>query len=533
MSSLIKQVKPTEKSKSAAAAKQLLLSSQYLLNNKGNGVVILGDSISHGAYAGNAYTNHYAYLLARAISAETGNKKALGEFPMEAIHPGDGQTNLITSQFVDVEFLGNWGALHPVMPVPYKYPLGNFGEAAKDAVNGKTYSTNDAIAKIKLTFPTFGEVLTIRYKEMPNGGSFTIKVNGVLKQTISTNKALVKYNVESAAVLIEDNGTGECVVLIEKIDASTVEFNSLVAIKSGSVNVTDYSNRLMVHNWSQTGRELRFMSEAAIIEATNSVCLIMSLGHNDWMSGADTDDVIFSQFKQRIDWLIKYINVFKNLCVVQDFVWYASVKNSRVRQQLKRLADATSGIYINYPDQFFNDASQPVQSPPQLNTPMFLWADASHPNKAGNELIFSTLATSLGLTVNTKEIALSNYDFQFPLKIKSGCGFENSYKTLVGAASSVQRVGGAYLIKLNIKYISADFMPSFSLINVLDSLPEKFTGGKEVVFQDLQLPIKTHYGTGKVELFAIVESPTKVNVWSNENGLITDIKVSFLVSSKT
>ena len=495
--------------RSPARARQLLHANGYLQNNFLQGVVNLGDSISHGAYSGNAYTNHWTYLLARAIAAEFGGK-GIGEFPMEGLH--NPIPALVTPQLADVAFSAGWGTVS-ANPSPYDYPNGNTGSSASNIVNGKSYSSTTSGATITLTMPTMGRSVSFKYTRQPGGGTFTISVNGAVKATVNTAGALL-HNVNTNNVAVEDNGTGECVIVLTKSDTSPTEINSLFSIKSDSVSPTDLSERMQLHNYAQSGRALKDMSEPAIILACNSAALIVSLGYNDWSLGSDTDDAVFAAFKQRIDWLIQYGKVYRTLIVVQDFVWYGGA-TSRTRQQLRRLADAVRGIYIGYPEQFFSDGLPPTQSPLQLNDPMWLFADAAHPNALGNELIFSTLATALGLPCNSKSVALRHFDWPFPLKITSANLLNNS-PTFPGSISTIQQCGDGYLFRVNLKPAGASLTIG-ATETAFSALPAKFRSTAPTLANQANVASFV-YSTGAGRTFAIVESPGTLNVYTNAAG---------------
>lgn len=514
--------------RNAARAKQLMHTNAYLLNNYGQGIVNIGDSISHFAYSGNAYTNLPAYLMARAVAAEFGSWESLGEFPMTGGY--NPIPALVTPQIVDASFSGtDWGPLSPD-PAPYNYPLGNQGAAAAEIVNGHSFSSSVNGATITLVFPTMTAAASFKYTQQPGGGTFTVKVNGTVTNTINTAGTLA-YNTDTPNIALTDDGTGTCTIVLTKTDASPVEINDLINLKTANVNITDLNNRMQFHNYAKSGRALLHMSEANIIRCCNSVALIVSLGYNDWSLGTDTDDALFAQFKQRIDWLIQYAKVYKNLIVVQDFVWYASLKTSRTRQQLKRLATATRGIYIPYPDQFFSDGSQPTQSPLQLNTPMFLWADAAHPNALGHELIFATLATAMGFTVNSKQIALRDYDWPYPLKIVS-TNFQNATPQYPGSLTTVQQKGDSFQIKTNVLLKSTGTFPALTLETLVSGLPTKFRNGANIALIPTRTVATFNYGAGTADTYTIVESPATVNTFSRTAGVpgTTQISSSVMTS---
>ncbi|NWC38339.1 hypothetical protein [Pseudomonas tolaasii] len=107
----------------------------------------------------------------------------------------------------------------------------------------------------------------------------------------------------------------------------------------------------------------------------------------------------------------------------------------RRRAALKRVAKETNGVYIPFPDKFYPDGTQIVDTSPaasELVSPLNLFADNAHPNFKGNEMIFSQISRALGLGITTRKQALLS-DIPFPLNIPAGS------KNSAGFVSSVSR----------------------------------------------------------------------------------------------
>ncbi|OPD96798.1 hypothetical protein AO998_34230 [Pseudomonas aeruginosa] len=142
---------------------------------------------------------------------------------------------------------------------------------------------------------------------------------------------------------------------------------------------------------------------------------IMALGIND-ASDNESDTAYYEEFVKRIDWLISYSNQNSVPVVVPDFLWsYPDTNNTR--QQLKRLADETQGLYIPFAD-FFRKGSQPADANYLVNT-IKLFSDGSHPNVHGHKYIAETIAKKLGLSVSSKKQALDYHDWWMPISITS------------------------------------------------------------------------------------------------------------------
>ena len=515
-----------------ARAKQLFKNNAYLSNNKGLYFNLIGDSISAGAYAGSAFTKHWVWLLARSIRAESSNKNSLGEYPLESLW--NPQPELVTNTLADVEFsAAGWGDRLP-NPAPYNYPIGRIGAAAADSLNGKTYYSTTAEAWIKVTVPTMSRAISFRYTQKPGAGRLKVQVNGVESITIDCAGAY-EANKQTANIPLVDNGRGKCTIKIIKLDANETEINATYNLKTDSIDITDVYGRAQINVNAQPGRRLSDMSEKAIIDACNCVALVFSLGYNDVYTGTDTDDALFAQFKQRIDWFIKYAKVYKNLVVVQDFCWYKP-KSSRTRQQLKRFADAVGGVYIPYPEQFFADRSNPTNGDNgteiTLNAPEFLWADIAHPNERGNNMIFSTLTAALGMSVCSVDDALKYHDWQYPLEIDENSGLINTSTQYPGSLSTVQRIGDEYFFRINVKTENGAPLPAAAQTIITDHLPMKFTGGKDIQLLNQDFTGKINYGTGEVDTVLITDAPQTVKIWTRTANY-SSVESSFLVTEKT
>jgi len=462
---------------SAARARQLLHTNGYLMNNAGGGVNIIGDSISHGAYSGNAYTNHWTYLLARSVAAAF-DTRSLGFFPTDGLY--NSVPSLDTPQIVDLVMSAGWGATE-ANPAPYNYPLGDIGANAADIINGKAYSSTTSGATMTITLPSICERVVLLFTKQPGGGVFNITVNGSAAGTINTANATTLYN-QGQSINVVDNGKGECVIVLTKADTGPTQINATVGLLSGDIGINDFSKRMALHNYSKKGRLLSNMSEACVIRACNAPALLMALGYNDWgTNDADNNDTNFNAFKQRIDWLIQYAKVYRTLVVVPDFIWYAG-PTSRTRAQLQRLARETGGIYLPFADWFFSEGTPPTLSPLQLNSPLGLWADAGHPGPLGNELIFATIATAMGLPVTSKKQALQHYDWAFPLKI-AHTDFTNDTPTLLNSISTIRQNGSSYHIKVNMKH-SSDPIPTGTLYDIVSAVPAKFRNVASIALMD-------------------------------------------------
>lgn len=440
-------------------AQPLVTRSNKILSN-GQGVVILGDSISAGAYFGNGYTNGWPYLLAKAINSQFGAQN-LGAIPLDSLYNVVAAYN--TDQIHAVTWFGDWGT-RTSSPAPYNIPLGNVGTAAGDAVNGKTVVSTNSGAYVEIVVPSLNPIITIYYVARPDGGKFDVTVNGVLQPELDTFNSLKVYN-QLRVVNIPDNGQGEVTIRLTKKDTSPTEIQPIVKYQSGIGGLFDHLPLMNVCNYSISGRQLGAMTEIGIIAATNCACLVLALGYNDRF--AETDDTYYATFLQRINWVIQYANINKCLVIVADFCWYSG-PTARVRTQLKRVAQLTKGVYIPFPDKIYPDGAIPVDTTPtasELVDPLMLWADNAHPNYKGEEVIFSQVARAMGLAITSKRLALLN-DMPFPLKL------QGTLRNKAGSKSTVTRTNRGLLYSLGVTASGGGTIPSGAV--PLAAVPSKY-----------------------------------------------------------
>lgn len=447
-------------------AQPLMAHSSNVINHN-QGVVVLGDSISHGAYAGNCYTNAWVSLLAKAVNAQFGAKN-IGVMPMDALYNPVSQ--YLTDQIHDVTWSTGWGALTGSSGV-YNWPLGNTGTAAGDAVNGKTVSSSVNGSYVEFTVPSINKFITIYYVGIVGGGKFDVSVNGAIVSELNTAVATVKsYNLKYSLIAV-DGGQGTTTVRLTKKDALPTELQSIIGYTKTAGNLNEHFGMMTTCNFSISGRQLQTMTEASIIQATNCAALVVALGYNDVnVDTVGSGDAAYALFQQRINWLIQYALVFKCFVVVADFCWYAA-PTSRRRTELKRLADATFGTYIGFPDKIYPSGSiVPDISPSatELVDPLLLHADNAHPSYKGNEMVFHEVAKALGLNITSKSAALLA-DQPFPLKLAG------TLKNKAGDISTVSWTNNGIRKSLGITANGGVTIPSGTTAGY--TIPAKFAPG--------------------------------------------------------
>jgi hypothetical protein len=413
-----------------------LMSRSHMVTTSAHMMNVLGDSISAVCYSGNAYSNGWVSLLAKAVNGLFGARN-LGAIPMDPMNNAD--PTYVTNQLHTVSYSGNWGT-RAAGSAPFDFPVGLQGSAAGDAINGKTFQSSTSGAYFEIEVPSMNALAFIYYVGRPGAGSFNVTVNGGAPVVLNTANATVAYN-KTYPVNCADNGQGISVIRFTKTDNLLTEIQSVVRYQKANTPATEHFQLANVCNFSVSGRQMVSLTEAAISAAANCGALVMALGYNDLQ--AETDDTYYTNLLTRVNWIIQYANQTKCLVVVPDFCWY-SAPTSRVRTQLKRIATETRGIYIGFPDKLRPDGVIPVDPFPtasELVTTLRMWADNAHPNFKGNEWIFHHVALALGLGVNTRRQALLQ-DMPFPLRL------QGTLKNAGTRISSISRTSNGYIYSL-------------------------------------------------------------------------------------
>ncbi len=409
-------------------------------NNKDAGnrnFSILGDSISHGAFALNSFMNCWVRIFQRCFNAEVG-ASGYGFTPLLTLGADVTTTTEVHSvNFTGTAWTGRSSGVHPEGAI---YP------------NGLGMRAGGADSKISITVPFFQNRALIYYGTMPGGGGFTVKVNGVLGATVSTNAASGYATTE---VAMTDNGYGDCVILIESTSAAAnpVDICGISYLSAGLEPV--------LNNFSQSGRRLRHVAESVIDKMTaESAILMVCLGHND-QGDADSNQAYYDEFMQRITWLTTYANARAVRLVVPDFCW-TTPATSRTRIALKKLATDTGGLYIDLPSAIFEGGV--AQTEAYLVDTLKMWYEASHPNKAGHQFIGETIARRMGFACASKYDAVRFHDWAMPVALKPENLVFNVFSATSALASSYRRNGNTVEMKFFVRKAGGGSFPAGTVI---------------------------------------------------------------------
>ena len=372
-----------------AKVKSNQVSNSGLFGSK-KGISVLGDSITHGAFALNSFNHSWGRLFQKMANVEL-QSKSYGVINFLSL--GSGATT--TTDIHSVNFTGSWSASTNGLKTLIGSALSN------SAVNNE----------IQITIPSFQSNANLNYIQSPTGGTFELYINGVLYSTTNTSGTLDPYAFVGFPVT--DNGKGYCFIQIRVI-VGTCEISTIQYYKGTTP---------LVNLFATSGRKLREVTDSTIeVVCANSSTLVMALGHNDTY----TTDLV-----SRIDKLILECNNNNIMLVIPDFRWNLGTTDT-VRQELVRLhQNVPNSIYIPFPELFKNNGDT-VDGTYTVTT-LDLFTDASHPNQTGHKLIAETIAKSMNFSVTSKEEANSIHNYVMPLMLNTGTTVAN-----IGTVSSVK-----------------------------------------------------------------------------------------------
>lgn len=391
--------------------------------------VLLGDSISHGAYQGNLYADGYANLLKRMFNAENGNS-ANGSYGLIPLLSWNTAPNNNTVDVHQVIFTDS--------------PTAIFTKNGECLLNSLAYECTGTQA-VKTTIPTFQTTCRIWYVQDPTYGTLEVFVNGVSVTTVDTSGAFdLAANI---TVPITDDGFGSCTIEV-KASVGTIAFSGFGYEQSGNV----------FNNFSQSGRKLSDLTEGCIKKLATASNLIVALGHNDVgvVDGNPANEAIFSA---NIDLIIKWATYYNTNVIVPDFCWFTDFDSSHVRQELKRLSRETSGTYVPIPEYLTRD----LRNRNEFGVTFYLvntlkmFHDGSHPNELGAQWIAETIASEIGLGCNTKSEAMDFHDFWMPLQLDPAV-IKNRF-TSVPNLTAVRKNGNSYQYNIRLAKLTSGSLP--------------------------------------------------------------------------
>ncbi len=347
-------------------------------------IVILGDSMSHGAATGDIPNNSWVGLVKKAVNAQTGDHN-YGFTSIEGTLWSNPKSHELHA--------------FPETPEGFK----NRGEAGKGwteyrtaellGTKGLGSSVKDAtlIVSPKERFAYF----CVYYEAGARYGTFDVcdsAGNVLLSVDASTGDGYTRTEMIDMTVLPEDNK-----IVLKATSDKEIIFTGIgyyntpdgVVISNYSNGGLEFAGIGLASNGDMTGLDNTFIDLA-----TTSGTLIFALGFNDSHGKSDYD-----LFVEKMDYLIEKAKENGTKIIVNDLCWDFSTRDNRYlfryprlpkfKEQLKRLAEETGGIYVD---------QQAIHGDAILDT----IADGAHPNAEGHMMIADAMLEAMRLTEATE-----------------------------------------------------------------------------------------------------------------------------------
>ncbi len=339
-------------------------------------ITVLGDSISHGAASVDIHEKGWVALVKARINELTGDNNygftsvegtlwgqtksyELHEFPeTEEGFKNRGDAGKGWTEYRTAELLGTKG----------------LGSSVKDAT-------------LTFTAKEHYKYFYVYYEAGADYGTFEVYDSaGEMLMDVDASKG-EGYSRTEPIELPEDNK-----IILKATSDKEVIFTGIGYYnKPDGVVVSNYANSGLqlagtgkASDGNMTGLDEKFLDMA-----TKSGTLIFAIGYNDAYFTTDMD-----VFAEKIDYLIEKVNENGTKLIVSDCVWDKSggdklaqlrtPRVSKVKAQLKRLAEETGGVYVEH---------QAIYGDAILET----LGDGVHPNADGHAMMANAILEAMGL----------------------------------------------------------------------------------------------------------------------------------------
>lgn len=352
-------------------AKKSINKSIFTKNKFGGGLQckqagLIGDSISYGLSVSDISNDSYAGILRKMFQTQFNTKNYGLVSLIDKVSDSNGTYNTIYKKTVT----GGWSD---------GTQDNHFNRHCLQSVNNG--------ATMEFMVPTITKGFNIVIDKNIGGGVLEVQINNVTVGEIDTNDNILKLDQLSDFYSFNSNLNNNTIKLIKK-DSGLTTITGIMYMDS----FQEYCFNLM----ARSGKKLLDLDNIVLDKVCDSNILIMALGHNDMAGGINN----LVGFTNKINYIINKCNLNKTFVVVPDFCWYRE-NNTQIKfkNELKRLADETNGIYIDFADLLKSNNSQDWIKAGLL-------ADWSHPTAHGHQVIAEIIASEIELFKNSKDAVM-------------------------------------------------------------------------------------------------------------------------------
>jgi len=349
-------------------------------------ITVFGDSIGWGSMCKDRNNDSWVGILRKLIQLEYGNKNHGFEnfYPPQLTLQGDPMVGLHSCNF------GVWTPNVTTLDIT-KY----------------SYTSTTSGAVITITVPNVNNFFAILYTMQDGGGSIGVSVDGASVGTLNTYGTL-QHNSKSQYFAM--GGKQTSIITLTKLDSLPTELLG--------INYMDDPALTSIQNYSRSGATLAITDDTLLDIVASADFLILALGVND------SDLALFTT---KITSLITKCNTRETFVIVPDFIWVSTEITQPFKDQLKRLAFETGGVYIGFSEIL------PMTTFAEYISNGFL-ADNPHPTEKGHQIIAETIAKTMMLGITGKKQAekissLNVGEWQYVESSELITPFTNSYPT--------------------------------------------------------------------------------------------------------
>ena len=331
------------------------------------GISLIGDSISYGFSVNDITNDSYGGILRKMFMFEHDTEN----YGNVSLIQSGGDSNGTYKTIHERGSSSDWKV-----------------EGQSTNVNRFTLTSTTKGGYITFKVPTITKGFNILYNKLIDGGVLEVYLNEVKIGEINTSSTSEKYDSLSNFFAFNTSLKIQNIKLVKK-DTKKTTICGIMYMNS--------FNEKCFNLFAKSGEKLTTLDNSVLDRVSMSDILIMALGHNDMASGAQN----LPLFKQKINYLIERCNYYNTFVVVPDFCWYKENETQiNFKNELKRLADETKGIYID-----FSRVLNSNDSESWINNGLLI--DWSHPTVLGHKIIAETIARELGLMKTSKTAKLT------------------------------------------------------------------------------------------------------------------------------